>query len=156
MKLVPGTEMPTTVKRLLPIAFFLTSMCGSAWAQRATTGLGQSWPNAPDVSSSPRWHVYVFERDGIRYIQVNDLNGTVRGAFATAGGQFIRLPLGTDAQLVSTPQQPGNAATTSAAAPSQPIYQDNAVKVMATPQSQNRVMLDAICGNPEDCGVHMN
>ena len=28
--------------------------------------------------------VYVFNRDGIDYIQVNDANGTVRAAYATA------------------------------------------------------------------------
>ncbi|WP_266158368.1 hypothetical protein [Dyella silvatica] len=98
----------------------------------------------------------MFERDGVRYIQVNDLNGAVRGAFAVAGGQFLTLPIGSDAPLVSTPQQPRRAAAAPSTAPSQTIYQDNAVKVMATPQGQNRVMLDAICQDPLDCGAHLN
>jgi hypothetical protein len=147
--------MTVSVKRLLTTAVLaLSSVCGSAWAQQSTiasTGLGQAWPNATDVSSSPRWHVYVFERDGIRYVQVNDLNGTVRGAFAVAGGQFLALPIGTDAQLLSTPQQPRRAAIAPHAAQGQTIYQDNAVKILATPQSQNRVMLDADCGDPAEC-----
>jgi hypothetical protein len=146
--------MRTTVKRLLPIALALTSMCGGAWAQQTDNGLGQAWPNATDVSSSPNWHVYVFNRDGIRFIQINDLNGTVRGAFATAGGQFIRLPIGIDAQLVSTPQQPRAASTTNTTS-GETVYQDNSgVQVQATPQARG-VMLDAVCQDKRGCGGGM-
>lgn len=143
--------MRTTVKRLLPMAFVLTSMCGSAWAQQATTGLGQSWPNAPDVSSSPNWHVYVFERNGVRYVQVNDLNGVVRGAFATANGTYMVLPIGKDAQHISTPQEP---LTTLSTTPSETIYRDSAVQVQMAPQSNGSALMratDSTCGDPTNC-----
>ena len=79
----------------------LTVSTSAMARQFPATGLGQAWPNASDVSSSPRWHVYVFIKDGVRYIQVNDLNGKVRGAIATANGQFLVLPIGTDAEGVA-------------------------------------------------------
>ncbi|WP_175927454.1 hypothetical protein [Burkholderia cepacia] len=69
-------------------------------------GLGSSWPNAPDVSANPNWHVYVFRRAGVKYIQVNDLSGTVREVVATSAGEFLVLPMGRDASRVSTPQEP--------------------------------------------------
>src|SRR5579875_2837948 len=79
----------------------------SAWAaQPPSMGLGQAWPNAQDVSASTHWHVYVFANNGVRYVQVNDLNGNVRAAFASANGQFLVLPMGRDALRVATPQQP--------------------------------------------------
>ncbi|RDD83486.1 hypothetical protein DVJ77_02595 [Dyella tabacisoli] len=141
-------------------AFVLASVCGSVWAQQtaaAHSGLGQAWPNVPDVSSSPRWHVYVFERDGIRFIQVNDLNGTVRGAFAAANDQFLVLPIGADSQNVSTPQQP-RTATATASAPSETVYQDNSVQIQLTPQFNGHVLLkaaSATCQDRDDCGVHV-
>ncbi|WP_266159378.1 hypothetical protein [Dyella silvatica] len=138
--------MRTTIKHLLPItALALASICGTAWAQQpatVSTGLGQAWPNAPDVSSSPRWHVYVFNRDGVRYIQVNDLNGKVRGAFAVAGGQYLSLPIGSDAQYVSTPQQRLTAPASSA--PAETVYNDGAVNVTLTPQANGQVQMNAM------------
>lgn len=153
MRLFRGTEMLTTVKRLLPMAFVLMGICGSAWAQQATNannGLGQAWPNAPDVSSSPRWHVYVFQRDGVRYIQVNDLNGTVRGAFATANGEYMALPIGTGTLRVDAAQQPP---TASPSAPSETVYRDNAMQLQLTPQSNGNVLMRAqeTCGDPANC-----
>lgn len=132
---------------------------GSALAvQPASTGLGQSWPNTTDVSVSPNWHAYVFVLGGVQYIQVNDLNGNVIGAVGTANGQFITLPIGTSAQLVSTPQQPAAMATTAqpVAAPTT-VYMDTAVQVTATPQSDGTVRLmavDATC-DPVQCSNHV-
>lgn len=141
------------MKKLLPIAMLaVAGSWGSAFAQQASSGLGQSWPNAPDVSSSPNWHVYVFVRDGIRYVQVNDLNGNVRGAVAVAGGQFLTLPIGRDAQLVSTPQQ--SAQTATPPAPSETVYKDSALQLQVAPQPNGAAQLravDADCGDPTLC-----
>ena len=60
----------------------LTSMGAMAANSLPSSGLGQSWPNTTDVSASPHWHVYVFQRNGVRYVQINDLSGKVR--FQTA------------------------------------------------------------------------
>lgn len=119
------------------------------------TGLGQAWPNAPDVSVNPNYHAYVFMLGGIQYIQVNDLNGNVLGSVGTAAGQFITLPIGKFAQLVTTPQQP--AATTSNATPvaaPTTVYNDGTTTITATPMSDGttRLYVVAICTDPASCG----
>jgi hypothetical protein len=108
------------------VALGLTS---TAFAQTSTpaTGLGQAWPNAADVSANPHWHVYVFILNGVKYVQINDLNGQVHAAIGTASGTTIVLPMGVDAQNVTTKSAISSAAET--------IYQDAATTVSVTPQS---------------------
>ncbi|HUB90001.1 MAG TPA: hypothetical protein VMA74_09765 [Dyella sp.] len=120
----------------------LFALCATpaAFAQTASpaTGLGQAWPNAADVSANPNWHVYVFVLNGVKYIQVNDLNGTVHAAVGTANGTSIVLPVGVDSQNVSTPSSGSTTATPSASStstPSQTVYSDSTTTVTATPQS---------------------
>lgn len=124
-----------------------------AAAEPPATGLGQAWPNAVDVSLSPNWHVYVFVLNGIKYIQVNDLNGNVIGAVGTAGGQFITLPMGQAAQYVSTSQQ--RAANTPSATTTTTVYRDNSTVITATPNSSGMVVLHAAstdtCTDPVEC-----
>lgn len=116
------------------------------------TGLGQSWPNATDISRNPHWHVYVFHLHGIDYVQINDLNGTVRAAVGTANGVAIVLPVGVDALQVRTSTAALSHAATSLAA--QTVYQDDATTVTATPQSDgtNIFTVTAICQDPYNCG----
>ena len=117
-------------------------------ANPPSSGLGQAWPNAADVSASPHWHAYVFTLGGVKYIQVNDLNGNVLGAIGTANGQFITLPIGAFSQLVSTPQQPAaNTQAVAAAAPEAApttVYKDTTTQITATPMSNGTVMLQAV------------
>lgn len=129
----------------------------------SATGLGQAWPDATDVSANPHWHVYVFELNGIKYVQVNDLNGNVLGAIGTAGGQFITLPVGQFAQNVSTPQQAAlNHASSVSGSVKTVVYKDNAIAITATPQSDGGTLLDATnasaltdCqSDPEECNKH--
>ncbi|HEU4669943.1 MAG TPA: hypothetical protein VFR91_04520 [Dyella sp.] len=117
-----------------------------------SSGLGQSWPNATDVSANPHWHVYVFEKDGIRYVQVNDLNGGVHGAIATAGGQVLVLPIGRDSQNVST------ATATSGTTSTQTVYSDSQVTISATPLSTGATQLtvSTCTGDPFECNTHVN
>ncbi|WP_266182227.1 hypothetical protein [Dyella humicola] len=117
----------------------------------SSTGLGQSWPNATDVSASPRWHVYVFQREGIRYIQVNDLNGKVRTAFAAASGNFLGLPVGVDSAGLATPQEP---LPPPASKRGEIVYQDAAVKVFVAPQADGTLRVFAAsgdCTDPIEC-----
>jgi hypothetical protein len=114
----------------------------------ASSGFGQSWPNRPDQSSSPRYHVFTFERDGVRFIQINDAAGHVRGALATAGGQTLVLPMGTDAQVVVQ-----NAPATRA----EPVYQDEEMTITAQPQSNGtvRIQAAAACKDPITCNTQI-
>jgi hypothetical protein len=129
----------------------------SAMAQAPSTGLGQSWPNATDVSVSPHYHVYVFLRDGIRYIQVNDASGTVRSAVATTGDQTLVLPIGTDASSVQVSQGGAQTAASSTAATTETVYSDSATQITATPQSTGAVtftvLTTGLCPDPTECGL---
>jgi hypothetical protein len=136
-------------------------------AQPLSTGLGQAWPNAQDVSASTHWHVYVFANHGVRYVQVNDLNGNVRVAFAAANGQFLVLPMGRDAYRLSTPQQPVSTRGTVAPLTSytETVYRDSTVQLTAVPLSDGTLMFNAEpsattfttvapCNDPEQCSGH--
>lgn len=133
---------------------------GAAFAANPpSTGLGQAWPNATDVSASPNYHAYVFVLGGIQYIQINDLNGNVLGSVGTTSGQFITLPIGKFAQFVSTPQQP--AATTSPATPSAApttVYNDGQTTITSTPMSDGTQQLKAAslgtCTDPAACNTN--
>lgn len=136
--------------------FFGLSFSGlSIAAEPPATGLGQAWPNAVDVSLSPHWHVYVFVLNGVKYIQVNDINGNVIGAVGTAGGQFITLPIGEDSQYVSTPQQ--RAANTFPTSSAMTVYRDSSTVLTATLQNDGTAKLAAynasICTDPTQCGT---
>jgi predicted extracellular nuclease len=122
-------------------------LTSAASAQTATpsSGLGQSWPNATDVSSNPNWHVYVFALNGIKYIQVNDLDGNVHAAVGTAGGTTIVLPVGVDAQNVST-QAPASTSSTDT------VYSDSSTTVTATPQSNGTTQFNAL--SKPDCDTY--
>lgn len=136
-------------------------------AQPLNNGLGQAWPNTVDASASLHWHVYLFANDGLRYVQINDLNGNVRAAFATANGQFLVLPMGRDAQRLSTPQQsaaPASTGTTAASGP-ETVYRDDSIQITATLLSDGTTAFSAAptttrliapCDNPEDCNTHLN
>jgi hypothetical protein len=124
---------------------------GVAHAQSAMSGLGQSWPNATDVSSSPNYHVYVFERGGTRYIQVNDAGGNVRGAFARTTYKLVTLPIGTDATRLATSDEPLPAPASTSG---ETVYHDDAVQLFVAPQSGGTMQLMLVpsnCKNPVEC-----
>lgn len=125
----------------------------AAAATPPSTGLGQSWPNATDVSASPHYHVYVFERLGVRYVQINDLNGNVRAAFGNAGGDIFGLPIGIDATRLATPSEPSEVPIGSTG---ETVYQDDSTSVQAAPQPNgtNRLLVASECKNPAECSVH--
>ena len=72
-------------------------------APKAATGLGQEFPSAVDLAADSAWQVYEFERDGVRYTQVNDQYGNVRVATGRIGGTFWLMPSGTDKRTTSVP-----------------------------------------------------
>jgi hypothetical protein len=134
--------------------------CGAAMAATPpSTGLGQAWPNAVDASTSPNYHVYVFERHGVRYVQVNDAAGVVRAAVQyTATGNpdttaISGLPIGSDSANVVTPTE----GTLDPAQPAgEPVYSDDTVTVTASKSPAGTVTLLAVpvdCKNPAECSV---
>ncbi|MGC1551061.1 MAG: hypothetical protein WA777_21260, partial [Rhodanobacter sp.] len=68
--------MQRMYRRAVLAVVLATGLSGAAFAgDPPSTGLGQAWPNAADVSLSPNFHAYIFSIGGIRYIQINDTNG---------------------------------------------------------------------------------
>lgn len=86
---------------------------GIRFAQR---GLGQSFPATVSLSADPNWLLYGFQRDGISYLQVNDLAGRVELIIGNADGTFFPLPAGDRVVRTSLPGQrvpvPANAVRT--------------------------------------------
>ncbi|MBB3228430.1 hypothetical protein FHW69_003065 [Luteibacter sp. Sphag1AF] len=141
-----------SVLRLMSFALLpLAAHSAFATEKLPSSGLGQSWPNAPDVSASPDYHVYVFERGGLRYVQVNDVSGTVRAAVVSTGSDVIGLPIGVDASRLATPSEAG---TVVADAAGVTVYADQAVKLVVSPQADGTARLQATtgdCTNPREC-----
>ncbi|WWL67579.1 hypothetical protein V4E86_13975 [Burkholderia pseudomallei] len=145
------------------LAFGIVAVLGlpglAVAAEPASTGLGQAWPNAADVSLSPHYHVYVFTRDGIRYIQINDATGVVRGAIATAAGVVLVLPVGMDAAHVKTLHVTSGNATpsTSTRGSTETVYRDQTTTLSVTPQTSGALQITtqqaATCTNPAECSA---
>lgn len=91
---------------------------------KAASGMGEAFPQAPDLAADAAWQVYEFERDGMRYLQVNDQYGKVRAAVGRIGGTFWVLPIGGDANRVSVP---GDSVP---AVPTKSLYRANDVEVV--------------------------
>jgi hypothetical protein len=150
---------------MLPL-FRKTSLRHTLWVGLAVMGLGlaagvsaappqnnlgQQWPNASDVSSNPSWHVYVFQRDGVRYIQINDIAGNVHAAFGTANGQYLVLPMGLDAArvyVVAPNTLPINGDV---------VYQDAATQVISATDGTGTSTwtlrsIQPVSSNATDCG----
>jgi hypothetical protein len=143
--------MSFTLRTLAVSLSFLTLGIGAAHAQSGTSGLGQSWPNATDVSSNPNFHVYVFQRGNTKYIQVNDANGLVRAAVMITPTGRYGTPVGSDGSNVATSDEPlaAPASTTS-----QTVYSDDTTQVAVAAQADGtlRVMAVAVeCKNPVEC-----
>lgn len=73
---------------------------GASTPKVGGTGLGMSNPANSDLAADPAWQVYEFARDGIRYVQVNDLAGAVRVAVGRIDGTLWVLPIGADVDRV--------------------------------------------------------
>lgn len=134
--------MMTRTMLFLAIAIGFTA---PALASPASTGLGEKWPNATDVSVSPDWHVYTFDKNGTKYIQINDAVGNVRAALARTPYAVVGLPIGSDAGNVATPSEPLPAP---ASRTSTLLYQDSSLKVFVAPQVNGTARMMAV---PGDC-----
>jgi hypothetical protein len=102
-----------SMRHTLLIAGALLALPSLSWAccpddgqgaPKAATGLGHAYPPSVDLASDPQWQVYEFERDGVRYVQINDANGKVRAAAGRIAGTFWVMPIGNDADRVSLPE----------------------------------------------------
>ena len=147
--------MRTSTRFLLSVLLALPPVVTAVHAQSALS-LGQATTSAAgDVSASPNYHVYVFNRSGTRYIQVNDASGAVRGAFAVTPYKAVGLPIGSDASRVATPDEPlpPPAVTTG-----ETVYSDDSTQVFVAPQPDGTMRINLIIGDcksdPAECSSH--
>ncbi|MFC5740335.1 hypothetical protein [Dyella tabacisoli] len=106
----------------------LTGIVASFAVEATDAGpLGSSKPNLLDVSLNPNWHVYVYNDQGLTYIQVNDLIGQVRLIEATAGTDVIVLPIGSDAGRVAKPHDQASMSSNAVL-----VYQSSSLKLYAS------------------------
>ena len=109
---------------------------GGGDAPKAASGLGQAIPSAVDLASDPAWQVYEFERDGIRYLQINDSTNRTRAAIGQIGATAWVLPIGLDADRVAIQL------STSSAVAGRVLYRDKQIEVVHYLESnQNRWMI---------------
>lgn len=102
--------MSSASRRLhLLTLLMLTTPCMAAaqhddhGTEQSRRGLGQSYPEAKNLSRHPDWRVYVFARDGFNYLQVNNDRGQVHVVIARAGQEFWALPSGELSARISLP-----------------------------------------------------
>ena len=138
-------------RRLCRTAIACVLVCAMPATSQTTkpvTGLGQAWPDAANVSTNPHWRVYVFMLYGIKYIQINDQNGVIHAAVGTAGSTSIVLPVGIDAQQVTT------ATTGAITLASETVYQDATTTIIATRQRNGTTQFSIVntCKDPYNCG----
>lgn len=60
--------------------FAYAQVSGGGDAPKTVTGSGQAIPIVLDLVSDPAWRVHESERDGIRYLQVNNAMNSTRAA----------------------------------------------------------------------------
>lgn len=70
-----------------------------------SSGMDRAAPVEQNLSLDSAWRVYAFERDGIPYLRIDDSVGVVRAAVGYIGDTVWTLPMGIDADRVSTPQR---------------------------------------------------
>ena len=114
---------------LLTSSFMATACCpegDDGTPKLRMSGLGEPSPTATDISISSAWSVYEFERDGIRYLQINDKAGHVRAAVGHVPGAFWVLPIGSDADRVAVP---GTSIPDSFGKPASLIYRNSEIEI---------------------------
>jgi hypothetical protein len=146
-----------SLRNALMVALLLNSAAAlAATPNDVGQGLGTAQPLTNDVSLSSHWHVYRFIKQGVEYLQVNDASGQVHMAIGTANGTLIVLPVGSDAQNISTSDAPLNIAVTG----SQTVYEDAQVTLTVGVSASGALIWSATTAatdgdcDPNDCGIN--
>lgn len=58
------------------------------------TGLGESNPKAANLTMDPSLAIYELHRDGVTYLQINDVTGVVHAVVARVDNALWTLPMG--------------------------------------------------------------
>ncbi|MBB4724057.1 hypothetical protein [Xanthomonas euvesicatoria] len=97
----------------------------TAGQQFLIQGMGERLPaGKANLSLSPLFRVYVFEKAGLKFVQINALNNDVLAVLSLVPGAASQLPIGASAQ--SSTVQPNGMMTAQANCPcsAQIVYSD--------------------------------
>ena len=96
-------------------------------------GLGEQKPNAKNLSKSPDFQVFKFNKNGVVFFQIHDNTGNILAAVGIAGNESFVVPVGSLArsQIVLN-EGVTAAATTSATCPcsAQVVYDDPTTRII--------------------------
>ncbi|NHF68145.1 hypothetical protein [Xanthomonas hortorum] len=82
----------------------MAQCCGTGGiGAHAMTGLGDSNPKAANLAVDPSLAIYELHRDGVTYLQINDVTGVVRAVVARVDNALWTLPMGKDVERVVLP-----------------------------------------------------
>ncbi|MBB4595123.1 hypothetical protein [Xanthomonas cannabis] len=82
----------------------MAQCCGNGGVGvHAITGLGDSNPKSANLAIDPSLAIYELHRDGVTYLQINDVTGAVRAVVARVDNALWTLPMGKDVERVTLP-----------------------------------------------------
>ncbi|MBV6808703.1 MULTISPECIES: hypothetical protein [Xanthomonas] len=82
----------------------MAQCCGNGGVGvHAITGLGDSNPKSANLAIDPSLAIYELHRDGVTYLQINDVTGVVRAVVARVDNALWTLPMGKDVERVILP-----------------------------------------------------
>lgn len=99
-------QLAVSLSLLMSVPMLAAAQCcpGSGTVvELAAQGMGESYPSATDLSLDPGWRVYGFQRDGMTYYQINDIEGNVLAIVGNVDDQFWTLPAGDHLHEISLP-----------------------------------------------------
>ncbi|MCC8536581.1 hypothetical protein ACDH70_02820 [Xanthomonas axonopodis pv. poinsettiicola] len=120
------------ISGMLASGVTMAQCCGNGGVGiHATTGLGDSNPKAANLTMDPSFAIYELHRDGVTYLQINDVTGVVHAVVARVDNALWTLPMGKDVERVVLPAANRISASTSS---------NNPTVVDATQSDQARLV----------------
>ncbi|CEH40270.1 hypothetical protein H8Z70_12695 [Xanthomonas citri pv. citri] len=83
----------------------LADCCPSGGVGAPAIGLGDSNPKAANLARDSSLAIYEFHRDGVTYLQINDITGVVHAVVARVDDALWTLPMGKDVDRVVLPKE---------------------------------------------------
>lgn len=83
----------------------MADCCPSGGIGAPAVGLGDSNPKAANLAMDSSLAIYEFHRDGVTYLQINDVTGVVHAVVARVDDALWTLPMGKDVDRVVLPKK---------------------------------------------------
>jgi len=112
-------------------------------------GLGESRPSAKNLSKSPNFQVFKFEKNGVTFFQINDNTGNVLTAVGVAGRETFVVPIGSlaSAQVIVNQGVTSNATATATCPCSAVVVYDDATTRIVVVYGSNGEVIQVVVIN---------